>query len=283
MLSPRAALSNARYALPGCIERIASGPGPAAATRRCLRLNRGGRSATLGYFQAGNARPEEIVAANLAAAALLANRPGDTYLSVKAPPLGFDPAHLRSIAEAAAAAGMALMFDAHAPRDADRTLAAVEGFLPEFPGTGCALPARWRRSQADAARFRDSTARIRVVKGEWADPGSGGRDVEADYLDLVARLAGRSGPVAVATHDPDLAERSLTLLLSAGTPCELEQLRGLPARRTEAVARRLAVPVRVYVPFGPGWWPYAIDKALARPYLLSWMMRDRLAPLAAPA
>jgi proline dehydrogenase len=36
------------------------------------------------------------------------------------------------------------------------------------------------------------------------------------------------------------------------------------------------VPVRVYVPFGPGWWPYAIDKALARPYLLSWMIKDRL-------
>ena len=43
-----------------------------------------------------------------------------------------------------------------------------------------------------------------------------------------------------------------------------------------AVARRLGVPVRVYVPFGPGWWPYALDKALARPYLLSWMIRDRL-------
>jgi proline dehydrogenase len=45
-----------------------------------------------------------------------------------------------------------------------------------------------------------------------------------------------------------------------------------------AVARRLGVPVRVYIPFGPGWWPYALDKALARPYLLSWMIRDRLAP-----
>jgi proline dehydrogenase len=44
-----------------------------------------------------------------------------------------------------------------------------------------------------------------------------------------------------------------------------------------AVARRLGVKVRVYVPFGPGWWPYALDKALARPYLLSWMIRDRMA------
>jgi proline dehydrogenase len=209
-------------------------------------------------------------------ASLLADRSGDVYLSVKAPPLGFDPVRLRRIAEAAAGAGLALMFDAHAPKDADRTLEAVAGFLPEFPGTGFALPARWRRSASDAAEFRDSSARIRVVKGEWADPDRPDPDVEADYLALVARLAGRAAPVAVATHDPILAERALASLLAAGTPCELEQLRGLPARRTVAIARRLGVPVRIYVPFGPGWWAYALDKALARPYLPIWMLRDRL-------
>ena len=45
-------------------------------------------------------------------------------------------------------------------------------------------------------------------------------------------------------------------------------------RRTTAIARKLGVPVRVYVPFGAGWWPYALDKALARPYLPLWMLRD---------
>jgi proline dehydrogenase len=251
------------------------GPGPGAAVRRCRKLNRSGLGATLGYFQSGRARPEDIVAANLAAAGLLAGREGDVFLSVKAPPLEFDPERLRGIAGSADSAGMALMFDAHAPKDAERTLAAVSDLLGEFPRTGFALPARWLRSRGDASAFRDGPARIRLVKGEWADPSWRGQDVEASYLALAARLAGRSAPVAVATHDPGLAERALRLLLEAGTPCELEQLRGLPARRTMAVARHLGVPVRVYVPFGPGWWPYALDKALARPYLLSWMIRDR--------
>jgi len=276
MLRPWVALRAARYALPGLVERIVPGPGPRSAARRCRKLNRRGLAATPGYFQAGDARPEEIVAANVALAGLLAGGEGNSYLSVKAPPLAFDPARLRKVAEAAAAADMALMFDAHAPKDADRTLAAVRDLLGEFPRTGFALPARWLRSRGDVAAFRDSSARIRLVKGEWADPDWRGQDVEASYLALAARLAGRAAPVAVATHDPELAERALTLLLEAGTPCELEQLRGLPGRRTTAVARLLGVPVRVYVPFGPGWWPYAIDKALARPYLLSWMIRDRL-------
>ncbi|MEA3066152.1 MAG: proline dehydrogenase [Sphingomonadales bacterium] len=271
-----AALRKLRYALPRCVERALPGPGPRSAFRHCRALDRNGLAATIGYFQSADARPDQIVAANAAVAGLLAGRPGETCLSVKAPPLAFDTARLRSIAEAAAAAGLGLMFDSHAHKDADRTLETVSHFLPEFPGTGFALPARWRRSPADAARFRDGSARIRVVKGEWPDPEWTDPDVEAHYLALVARLAGRAAPVAVATHDPALAERALALLLGAGTPCELEQLRGLPARRTMAIARRLGVPVRVYVPFGPGWWPYALDKALARPYLLSWMIRDRL-------
>jgi proline dehydrogenase len=191
--------------------------------------------------------------------------------------LAFDHDRLRRIADCAAAARMPLIFDSHAPKDADRTLEAVSALLGEFPGTGFALPARWLRSRSDAAAFRDSSARIRLVKGEWADPDWRGQDVEASYVALAARLAGRCAPVGVATHDPELAERTLTLLLRSGTPCELEQLRGLPARRTMAVARSLGVPIRVYVPFGPGWWPYALDKALGRPYLLSWMIRDRLA------
>lgn len=277
MTGPRAVLRAARYSLPRLVERVIPGPGPGAAARRCRKLNRAGLGATLGYFQCHSAQAEDIVAANLAAAARVGGRAGDVQLSVKAPPLGFDPDRLRAIAASAAASDMILMFDAHAPRDAHRTLEAVRGLLDEFPGTGFALPARWLRSRGDADDFRDSTARIRLVKGEWADPDWRGLDIEASYLALAARLAGRAAPVAVATHDPSLADRALRRLLAAGTPCELEQLRGLPARRTMAVARNLGVPVRVYVPFGPGWWPYALDKALARPYLLSWMIRDRLA------
>jgi proline dehydrogenase len=274
MLSPWAMLRNARYALPRALEHRLPGPDAAAVARRSARLHGKGLAATIGYFQAGDGAPGEIVAANRAVLALLAGNPGGSYLSVKAPPLSFDAAILRTLAAAAGPAG--ILLDAHAPKDATRTLAAVADLLPDFPGTGFALPARWRRSGADAARFRDSSARIRLVKGEWPDPDWPDADVEANYLALAARLAGRAAPVAVATHDPILAEQALACLIAAGTPCELEQLRGLPRRRTMAVARRLGVPVRIYLPFGPGWWPYALDKALGRPYLLSWMIKDWL-------
>ena len=274
-LDPKGLLRDARYALPGLVERNVEGPDARQAARVCQRLRRAGLLATCGYFQRGDSGPDEIVEACVALCAELDSRSG-TYLSVKAPPLGFDAARLDRIAEAANTAGLDIMFDAHAPKDTDATLDAVERMQVRYPRTGLVLPARWARSESDAARFRETGARVRVVKGEWPDPEQPPADLDAAYLSLVSALAGRAAPVAVATHRPELAEQALSVLIEAGTPCELEQLRGLPRRRTKAVARRLGVPVRIYVPFGPGWLPYALDKALATPHLPRWMLADLL-------
>lgn len=273
MASAWSILRDARYALPRQVERLAPAPGVQAAARMVARLERRGLLGTVGYFNGGEEPAAQVAATDMAVCQALGGAHGHC-LAVKAPPLGFSPAHLHAIAQSAQAAGIAMVFDAHGPDHAQATLDAVEALLPGHPGTGCALPARWQRSMADAARFRDSSARLRLVKGEWADPQSDPADIPGSFLALAAALAGRAAPVAVATHDPALARAALELLLAAGTPCELEQLRGLPRRRTRAVARKLGVPVRVYVPFGPGWWPYAVDKALARPYLPIWALKD---------
>lgn len=262
-------LRRLRYALPARLGSILPAPGHEEALRLCAGLYRQGLKATLGYFQADDAPPETIVAAYRTVAARAAS---NATLSVKAPPLAFAMEPL----EAIAATGLPLVFDAHRPAEAERTLAAMQRLLVDYPATGVVLPARWQRSANDVARLRDTTARIRLVKGEWADPDAPEVDIAANYLCLAEALAGRAAPVAVATHDPLLAERALRVLLDGGTPCELEQLRGLPRRRTLAVAREFGVPVRIYVPFGPGWWPYAIDKTLARPYLPLWWLRDAL-------
>ena len=262
-----ARLRDARYALPGLVERMVPGEAARDAAAHCARLERRGVATSVGYFGAADATPETVAAANRDLAEALAQEGCGTLLALKAPALGFDIGQVREIA----AAGMPLVFDALAEEHAGRTVALAEELT-----AGVALPARWRRTTADAARLRDGPCRIRLVKGEWADPGGDIADVAAAYLALAASLAGRRATVAVATHDPALAKAALRLLQAAGTPCELEQLRGLPRRRTMAVARRLGAPVRLYYPTGPGWWSYAIDKALARPYLPLWALRDWL-------
>lgn len=263
-----ALLRDARYALPRTVgDRL-----PAPQPGRVMRRSGGGRAVTLGYFPPAGATPAQIAEANLAAIAAL---PAGGRLAVKAPAMQFDRAALDRLVQAAQAAQVELIFDSHAPGQADPTFAALDRARATDPATGVALPARWRRSRADAERLRDTPARIRLVKGEWAGQGDEETDPAEGFLELARSLAGRSGMVGIATHDPALAAAALRALLAAGTPCELEQLRGLPSRRVRAVAAALGVPVRRYLPFGPGWWPYAIDKALARPYLPAWWLRDR--------
>lgn len=259
-----AALRDLRYALPGWLGARLPSPDAAALGGA---LARKGLLLSFGYFGGDGDGPDQVEAANLSLCAAMGG--SAALLAVKAPQLGFDNARLRRIAQG----GLPLVLDAHAPALADATHAAMEDLSSQGFDAGCAIPARWARSGADAARFADAPLRLRLVKGEWADPAA---DDPSRYLALAQGLAGRAAPVAVATHDPALAGRALEALLRGGTPCELEQLRGLPRARTMDMARDLGVNVRVYLPFGPGWWPYAIDKALARPYLPVWYMRDLL-------
>lgn len=259
-------LRDLRYAMPAALGAHLPEPDAAWAAGQAQRLAARGLEASFGYFHKADATPDEVLAANLTLARAL--RGSGAMLAIKAPALAFC---LQRIA-ALAACGLPMMLDSHGPAQADATLTLVD----RHEGLGCALPARWRRSRDDALRLRDSFAPLRLVKGEWADPDGDPPDLRVAYLDLVATLAGRTAPVTIASHDPALVASALDLLIASGTPCLLEQLRGLPRRRTMALARARGVGVRIYTPTGPGWWPYAIDKALARPYLPGWWWRDRL-------
>lgn len=254
------ALRDLRYAVPGVVGGWLPAPDAAWAMRRARALRGQGMGASFGHFHRADDTPDMVLAAMLALADGL--RGSGAGLAVKAPALGFDVARIGRVAQA----GLPLMFDSHAPGQADATLELAMGIT----GAGCAIPARWRRSMGDALRLRDAPMPLRIVKGEWADPA--GDMPELAFLDLIRVLAGRRAPVVVASHDPALVAAALDLL--ADTPCMLEQLRGLPRRRTMAAARARGVAVRLYMPTGPGWWPYAIDKALARTYLPGWWWRD---------
>ncbi|KHK93260.1 hypothetical protein [Novosphingobium malaysiense] len=265
-----------QQALSRTVEAVAPAADAAAAARAARALEGRGIAATLSYFPAWNGVAAGIIEACARLSAEMHGVRAGSCLAIKASPLYFDKANLRAVAGPASEAGMTVVFDALTHAQAKQTMELAAWMADEFPAAGVALPARWHRTAPDAARFRDTPMRIRLVKGEWADPGGDVANFAQAYLDIAWALAGRKAPVGVATHDPALAERALRVLLDAGTPCELEQLRGLPGNRTRKVAKALGVPVRLYWPFGPGWWPYAAEKLLERPYLPWWWLRDRL-------
>jgi proline dehydrogenase len=253
-----------------------AGPRIDDALLACRTLREGGRASTVGYWNEGSEEPSQVAHAYLAAAAAVSRSGLDTYLSIKAPALGFSPERVAELLERTGSSGVRVHFDSLAPESADRTLELLAGAASRHPGLGVTLPARWRRSLDDAAAAVELGLAVRVVKGRWSDHASPQGDLRSSFLAVVDRLAGRASPVAVATHDEELARVALQRLRAAGTPCELELLFGLPAAAAAHVADELSAPVRVYVPYGHGTLPYRIPDARRDMRIMLWFWQDVL-------
>jgi proline dehydrogenase len=253
-----------------------AGPELADAVRAMDRFARSGHASTLGYFNADDDSPQAIATRNASALEAIAANRRAGYVSIKAPALGFDNELIEGIARVSSRTGVGIHFDSHAIEAADSTFGCIERALQETENVGCTLPGRWTRSLGDVSRAASLGLRVRVVKGQWADPSDPGRDPHTGYLQLVDRLAGRVRAVGVATHDPELARAALRRLRNAGTPVELELLFGLPLKAATSVAREEGVPVCIYVPFGHGWMPYAMSQLRRRPGIALWMLKDAM-------
>jgi proline dehydrogenase len=262
------------------------------------RLAARGRATTLGYFNSDGDAPRAVADACVAAldaigragasgdaAAARATRP---YLSIKVPALGFDDALVGEIVDRAVTGGVGVHFDSHGAGEADPTFAAIAAAAHRLARDGagasageggqwrlgCTLPGRWPRSLDDAGRVAALGLRVRVVKGQWADPAAPAVDPRQGFLAVIDRLAGNARQVAVASHDAPLAREALRRLQQAGTPAELELLLGLPMQGALHVARELEVPVRIYIPFGISWLPYAMLHVQKNPRVAWWALRD---------
>ena len=232
--------------------------------------------AAIGFWNDASDTPREVAARYLDALAALGARGRDEYLSIKLPALDFSDSLLGEVVERAHALRVRVHLDSMGFDTVDPTRAVVEKLLDTFPEAplGVTIPGRWERSLGDADWACGRRLPVRVVKGEWSDPTAPSRDLRAGYLDVIDALCGRAARVAVATHDTWLAAEAFRRLRSAGTHCDLELLFGLPMRQSVAQARRLGLAVRVYVPYGHGYVPYALSQLRKRPRMALWLARD---------
>ena len=231
-------------------------------------------ASTICYWNSEQDAPELVARQYTDILTALAQTDLASYLSVKATALQYSRELLAELIEHARLTSTRFHFDAMWPDSAEPTLALLDEFRTCYPKLSFTLPGRWQRSLADAERAIEWQMPVRVVKGQWADPAPPELDLRAGYLNVIERLAGRAAHVAVATHDPELVTASLERLRAAGTSCELELLFGLPTRAVLPVARRLGVPVRMYIPFGAAWAPYCLSQVRRNPRILWWVARD---------
>jgi proline dehydrogenase len=258
-----------------CVAAYRAGPRLDDAVAVCRRLAQDGLASTIGYAASRGERAADAAAAHRQAFERLAAEDLDCLVSVKLSALGFDERLFAELVAAAAQSGRRLHVDALAPETAGPTWRLLEG-ARSGARLGGTLPGRWPRSPDDAARAVELGLPVRVVKGQWSGGVEGTVDAVEGFLRVVDRLRGHTAGVAVATHATALLDESLRRLTAARTPCEAELLYGLPLRAPALVARRLGVPIRIYVPYGDAGAPYGADDLIRRPAAAWWLVQDLL-------
>ena len=236
-------------------------------------LERDGMSSTIAYWNGLGEDPANVSQAYLSAIDASADAGTRTYVSIKAPALSMSQTFTDALARRCRERGIGLHFDSLSLEHQTPTFGLIERLVPTGVTLGCTLPGRFSQSLDDAERAIAHRLRVRVVKGQWEDPRHT-IEPRLGFMAVIDRLAGRAAHVSVATHDPELAEEALARLAARGTPAELELLLGLPVHGAREVARRLNVPVRVYIPYGYAWLPYALSAARKNPRILLWIMED---------
>ncbi len=251
-----------------------AGPKLEDAIAACHKFAGQGIASTVGYWNEADEDSRSVTDAYLATVAAVSAEGLDSYVSVKAPTVAFSSALMTEVVEQARQASVGIHFDSLGPEAADATFEMITSAVQGFPRIGCTLPGRWRRSLDDAQRAVKLGLNVRVVKGQWKDPDAPDIDLRQGYLAVIERLAGGARHVAVATHDAWLVREALRRLQAAGTSCEVELLYGLPTAAARAVAREMGVGVRLYVPYGEAYLPYALSQAVRKPHIVAWILRD---------
>jgi proline dehydrogenase len=196
----------------------------------------------------------------VALAEMLERARENTFLSIDLSHIGLDEpgeAVRRRLERIAAAlpAGRRIQVGAEQERRADRILAVAR----EGGAVSATIQANLKRSRADAHALAERGVPIRLVKGAYVeDPQVArpwGEPTDLAFVELAHELHANGAGVAIATHDAVLREALLRALPGIG----VEMLLGVRSADARAVAGR-GLPVRIYVPYGDGWFRYAMRR-----------------------
>jgi proline dehydrogenase len=272
------------------VRRFVAGDSLAEALAVCRSLREQGLMMTLDLL-GENVRTMEAarVATESYEATLRALRAAgfDPYISVKLTMLGLDLGEqvaqdnmIALLGTAREVAGF-VRIDMESSAYTDRTLAMTEALHDEFPDrVGTVVQAYLHRSDRDLERLIQRRVRVRLVKGAYDEPSDVAlqrpREIDAAFVRFMERLL-EAGPYpAIATHDPALIRATRGFAVRLGIPrdrWEFQMLYGV-RRDAQLDLARAGYRMRVYVPFGPDWYPYFVRRIAERPANALFVLRQ---------
>ena len=282
--------------------QFVAGDGPDAAVHTARRLRaQWGISASLFYLGEYVADPvvaERNVEMTIAAVERLGTAGLDVHVSIDPTAIGYLAGEAlavrnaervgRAVDRQRADGRSCLMLDMEDLSLVEPTLRLHELLRGRGLPAGVTLQARLRRTESDLAPLVGQRTAVRLVKGAFPrgpeDDVQGRERITARYVELARRMLSEEAREAgfypvFATHDDALARQLIDLARGSGWEpgqYEFELLYGVrPDWQKELRARGEAV--RVYLPFGTDWWPYAIRRVGENPRNLIALARTLLA------
>jgi len=227
------------------------------------RLHRDGVAASIDFFGEQVANPDAARAAADAYVSLagsLGELPVDTSVAIDLSHIGLDVSsdycrrQLERIVEALPN-GRRIDVGAEDSSRTDATHAVVLAAAQAGAPIQMTLQANLCRSATDWQRLVEAGLAIRLVKGAYVEPPgvalAYGEETDVAYLHLAHALHEAGARLALATHDRVVREA----LVAALGPTPVEMLLGVRGEEAARLVRR-GVPVRLYVPYGEGWFRY---------------------------
>jgi len=257
-------------------------------------LNAAGMSATLnplGENVTTEAEATAVTDAYIEILTRIAAEGLDCNISVKLTVMGLDlgeeiaSANLCRVLEVAEKQGNFVRIDMESSAYVDRTLRVWRTARARFSAVGTVIQSYMRRSADDVDGLVTEGAALRIVKGAYAEPDdvafADKTEVDATFVRILDRLAqpdaiGNGVRVAVASHDPAMLEHGRQLIdQHALDGWEFQMLYGIgKALQRELVNDGYAV--RVYVSYGPSWYPWFMRRLAERPANLGFFLRHLL-------
>jgi proline dehydrogenase len=165
----------------------------------------------------------------------------------------------------------------------EATVAMTERLYARFPGAvGTVLQAYLLRTAEDVERLAAQGIRMRLCKGAYKEPPAiafpAKADVDANYAKLMQRVVISGVFCGIATHDEALVDQLCRFVETNGVAKSAFEFQMLYGIRRDLQRKLVAAGygVRVYVPFGPEWYPYFMRRLAERPANVLFLVRNFL-------
>jgi proline dehydrogenase len=184
---------------------------------------------------------------------------------------GFCRDNVARIVETAKRFGNFVRIDMEDHTTTDATLRIYREVHARYGNLGVVLQAYMRRTLRDIEELPDQGASVRLCKGIYVEPRKiawkGYETVRHNYVQALDKLFSRGVYVGIATHDEYLACAASALIDKHGLKpdqYEFQMLLGVD-EELRRILLAAGPRLRVYVPYGPDWYPYSIRRLRENP------------------